>query len=261
MTDFFETLTAAAPRLWEATLVTLQLSIGGAAVALVVAVVLGLAALSPSMTVRGTSRVVVEFFRGTSLVVQLFWLFFVLPQLGVDLPSMTTGILALGLNYGAYGSEVVRGSINAVPRGQWETTVALSMSRVTTMRRVIWPQAWALMLPGFSNLTIMLIKGSALAGFIFLQDLTFVTEQLRRTTDTFVAFGIGMVIYYLIALAASAGLRWLERRAQRRLGLAPRTRRQRTRQQAENARLQSTGAVGAPAGGGAVGAPTGGGAP
>jgi polar amino acid transport system permease protein len=234
VTDFFETLTAAAPRLWEATLVTLQLSVGGAAVAFVVAVVLGLASLSPSMLLRGTSRVVVEFFRGTSLVVQLFWLFFVLPQLGVDLPSMTTGILALGLNYGAYGSEVVRGSVNAVPKGQWETTVALSMSRVTTMRRVIWPQAWALMLPGFSNLTIMLIKGSALAGFIFLQDLTFVTEQLRRTTDTFVAFGIGMVIYYLIALAASSALRWLERRAQRRLGLAPPTRGERQRAQARS---------------------------
>lgn len=261
MTDFFDTLTAAAPRLWEATLVTLQLSVGGAAVAFVVAVLLGLASLSGVALVRGVSRVVVEFFRGTSLVVQLFWLFFVLPQLGIDLPSMTTGILALGLNYGAYGSEVVRGSINAVPKGQWETTVALSMSPVTTMRRVIWPQAWALMLPGLNNLLIMLIKGSALAGFIFLQDLTFVTDQLRRTTDTFVAFGIGMVIYYLIALGASGVLRWLERRAQRRLGLAPPTRRERIRQNAETARLQGTGAVGAPAGGGAAGAPTGGGAP
>src|SRR5699024_10921626 len=118
-----------------------------------------------------------------------------------------------------YGSEVVRGSLNAVPKGQWETTTALSMSWPLKMRRVIWPQAWALMLPGFNNLLIMLIKGSALAGFILLQDPTFVTDQLRRTLDTFTAFGLGMVIYFLISLACSYTLRWMETRAQRRLGL------------------------------------------
>src|SRR5690625_7587537 len=75
------------------------------------------------------------------------------------------------------------------------------------------------MIPGFNNMLIMLIKGSALAGFIFLQDLTFVTEQLRRTLDTFTAFGLGLVIYFLISLICSYILRWMELRAQRRLGL------------------------------------------
>ncbi|MGC0142353.1 ectoine/hydroxyectoine ABC transporter permease subunit EhuC [Pseudactinotalea sp. Z1732] len=219
MQDFLDSFVSAAPRLWEGTVVTLQLSVGGAAVAFFVACLLGVAANSRFIIVRTLVRIVVEFFRGTSLVVQMFFLFFVLPMLGIEWASLTTGIIALGLNYGAYGSEVVRGSLNAVPKGQWETTTALSMSWWNKMRRVIWPQAWALMLPGFNNLLIMLIKGSSLAGFIFLQDLLFITQQVRRTMDTATAFGLSLVIYFLISLACSAVLRWMELRAQRKLGL------------------------------------------
>lgn len=219
MRDFIDAFVGAAPQLWDGTVTTLILSLGGAALAFVIACVLGLAAISRFVVVRTIVRVIVEFFRGTSLVVQMFFLFFVFPMWGIEWDPYTTGIVALGLNYGAYGSEVVRGSLNAVPKGQWETTTALSMSWPLKIRRVIWPQAWALMIPGFNNLLIMLIKGSALAGFIFLQDLTFVTEQMRRTLDTFTAFGLGLVIYFLISLICSYILWWMELRAQRRLGL------------------------------------------
>lgn len=219
--DLFESLLDAWPQLWSGIQITLQLSLGGAALAFVLAVALGLASISEIGLLRGTSRVLVEFFRGTSLVVQLFWLFFVLPQLGFRLESMAAGIVALGLNYGAYGAEVVRGSLNAVPKAQWEGTTALSMPWVTKMRRIIWPQAWALMLPGLNNLMVMLVKGTSLALLIFLHDLTFVVDNLRRTEGTYVAFGLGFALYYLISLGFSAALRLLERRAQRRLGLAP----------------------------------------
>lgn len=221
MRDFIDAFVQAAPRLWEGTVTTLLLSLGGAALAFVIACLLGLLAISRFMVVRGVVRIIVEFFRGTSLVVQMFFLFFVFPMWGIEWDPYTTGIVALGLNYGAYGAEVVRGSLNSVPKGQWETTTALSMSWTLKVRRVIWPQAWALMLPGFNNLLIMLIKGSALAGFIFLQDLTFVTDQLRRTLDTFTAFGLGLVIYFIISLICSYALRWMEHRAQRKLGLKP----------------------------------------
>ncbi|WP_153394693.1 ectoine/hydroxyectoine ABC transporter permease subunit EhuC [Ornithinicoccus halotolerans] len=219
MSDLLDTLAAASPQLWEGTLVTLQLTFGGAALAFLVAVGLGLAALSPWVIVRTLVRVIVELFRGTSLVVQVFFLFYVLPLWGVELAPYTTGILALGLNYGAYGSEVVRGSLTSVPQGQWETTTALSMSWLHKMRRVIWPQAWALMLPGLNNLLIMLVKGTALASFFLMNDLTFVSDQMRRTAGTFTSYGIAMVIYLLIALALSWALRVLEARALRRLGL------------------------------------------
>src|SRR5699024_11752411 len=142
--DLIQTVVDWWPRLWDAIVVTLQLSVGGAIVAMIIAVVLGLASITKIGVLRIISRIIVEFFRGTSLVVQLFWLFFVLPQFGYQLEPLACGILALGLNYGAYGAEVVRGSLNAVPEGQWETTTALSMSWTMKMRRIIWPQAWAL---------------------------------------------------------------------------------------------------------------------
>ncbi|WP_250447187.1 amino acid ABC transporter permease [Actinotalea sp. C106] len=219
--ELLESLLDAWPQLWSGIQITLGLSLGGAALAFAVAVVLGLAAISEAAVLRGVSRVVVEFFRGTSLVVQLFWLFFVLPQFGLRMDSMLTGIIALGLNYGAYGAEVVRGSLNAVPKAQWEGTTALSMSWATKMRRIIWPQAWALMLPGLNNLMVMLVKGTALALLIFLHDLTFVVDNLRRTEGTYFAFGVGFALYYLISLGFSSILRALELRAQRKLGLKP----------------------------------------
>ncbi|GGB16084.1 ectoine/hydroxyectoine ABC transporter permease subunit EhuC [Flexivirga endophytica] len=203
--------------------VTLELSVFGGAVAFVVAVVLGLAAISRLAVVRTVSRIIVEFFRGTSLVVQLFVLVYVLPQAtSVGSHPLLFCVIALGLNYGAYGSEVVRGSLNAVPPGQWETTTALSMSWLTKIRRVIWPQAWALMLPGLNNLMVMLVKGTAIALFIGLPDLTSVGDDLRKSgVDAWTVYGISFVLYYLAALAFSAFLRHLEVRAQRRLGIRP----------------------------------------
>lgn len=220
--DNFEALGNALPRLGEGVLITLQLTAGGAALAFVVAVTLGLAARQELLLVRGAARVVIEFFRGTSLLVQLFWLFYVLPLMGIRLDSLITGILALGLNYGAYGAEVVRGSINAVPRGQWEVATALSLSPVHRMRRVIWPQAWALMIPSLTNLLIMLLKGTAVAYVVLMHDLTYVTEQLRKSTgDTFFSYGIGMIVYFLIALVLVLLANLVERHAKHRLGQGP----------------------------------------
>lgn len=203
--------------------ITLELSVFGGIVAFVVAVLLGLASLSRSAVLRGVSRVIVEFFRGTSLVVQLFFFAYVTPQIfGWGSHLLLFGIFALGLNYGAYGSEVVRGSMNAVPPGQWETTTALSMPWILKVRRVIWPQAWALMLPGLNNLMVMLVKGTAIAYFIGLYDLTYVSDELRKGgADMWTVYGIAFVIYYFVALAFSAALRGLEARAQRRLGIRP----------------------------------------
>lgn len=222
MQQNLEALASAGPRLLDGLWVTLQLTVGGAALALAVAVTLGLMAGSSSRWLTVPSRIVVEFFRGTSLVVQLFWLFFVLPQLGVELNAMLVGVLALGLNYGAYAAEVVRGSIESVPRGQWEATTALSMSRAHRMRRVIFPQAWALMIPSLASLLVHLLKGTAIVGFITLNDFTFHLDQLRRQTDTFFALGaVGLVGYFILALLLTLGMNALEARAKNRLGRGP----------------------------------------
>lgn len=224
MSDKLDALQAALPRLAEGLEVTLKLTLGGAALAFLVSVVFGLLSISSVAPLRWLATVVVEFFRGTSLVVQLFWLYYVMPQVGVSMDAVWTGILALGLNYGAYGAEVVRGSINSVDKGQWEGATALNMSSLTRMRRVIWPQAWALMLSGYNNLLIMLIKGTPAVTFIALHEMFYQVVELRKSTgSTVFAFSVGLLLYYLYALGFSKGLRLLEKRAFKRLGITPRS--------------------------------------
>lgn len=213
-----EALMAALPRILDGVWITLQLTLGGAALAMLIAVIFGLMARQENILIRGFARTIIELFRGTSLVVQVFWFFFVLPQLGVELSPMFAGILALGLNYGAYAAEVVRGSINAVPAGQWEATTALSMTKAQRMRRIIFPQAWALMIPSLTNLLIHLLKGTAIVGTITIADLTFRLDSLQRDTSTFFAYGIGLVIYFLLAYALTLIMNGLEVHAKHRLG-------------------------------------------
>lgn len=150
--------------------ITVLYTILGALSSLVISFVLGLAALSSSGLMRGASRTVVEFFRGTSLVVQLLWIFFVLPQLGLRFEPLAAATLALALNFGAYGSEVVRGAIASVPREQWETTVALGLGRVQRMRRVLLPQAVPEMIPPFGNLLVQILKTSSLLFIVGITD-------------------------------------------------------------------------------------------
>lgn len=216
--DNLSALWAALPAIGDGVLVTLLLTVGGALLALIVAVILGLSARAENIVIRGAARVIIEFFRGTSLVVQLFFLFFVLPQLGVTISPILCGIIGLGLNYGAYGAEVIRGSINSVATGQCEAATALSMSRAHRMRRVIFPQAWALMIPSLTNLLIQLLKGTAIVGFITLVDLTVALDRLRIQTDTLFYGIVGLVLYFVIAYALTLIMNALEVRAKHKLG-------------------------------------------
>ena len=211
-------LWAAVPQVLEGLGITVLLTVCGAILAFAIAVALGLLARSRAVLVRGLARVVIEFFRGTSLVVQLFLFFFVLPQIGLSMPPIVAGVIALGLNYGAYGAEVVRGSIAAVPTGQWEASTALSLSPVHRMRRIIIPQAWALMIPSLNNLLIQLLKGTAIVGFITLFDLTVALDKLRIATDVFFAYGVGLLLYFVLAYILTLGMNALEVRAKHRLG-------------------------------------------
>ncbi|WP_246956716.1 ectoine/hydroxyectoine ABC transporter permease subunit EhuC [Brachybacterium sp. Marseille-Q7125] len=209
------------PQLLEGAGVTMALTLGGAAGAMLIALVFGIAQTVKLAVVRVIARVFVEVFRGTSLVVQLFWLFFVLPLLGWELEPMLCGILALSLNYGAYGAEVVRGSIQSVPKGQYEAISALSLSPARGMFRIIIPQAWALMIPSLSNLLIQLLKGTAIVNLITLADLFFQIEQLRRTTGTWFAFLVGLAMYFVLAWVLVIFMNALEVRAKHRIGRGP----------------------------------------
>ncbi|MDN5600841.1 MAG: ectoine/hydroxyectoine ABC transporter permease subunit EhuC [Brachybacterium sp.] len=213
------------PQIVDGLLVTMLAMALGALLALVIAFVFGIAQISKFVVVRVVARIFVEFFRGTSIVVQLFWLAFVLPQLpypfGFQLDPLLVGVLALGLNYGAYAAEVVRGSIGSVPKGQYEAISALSLSPTRGMFRVVIPQAWALMLPSLSNLWIQLLKGSAIVSTVLLYDLFFQVEQLRDRTGTWFAYTFALLAYYLIAWLIVILMNGLEIRAKHNIGRGP----------------------------------------
>ncbi|WP_201780859.1 ectoine/hydroxyectoine ABC transporter permease subunit EhuC [Aneurinibacillus tyrosinisolvens] len=202
------------PPLLQGTMVTGKLFIMSSLLAIVVSFVAGLGRLSNYTIVRALISFYVNVFRGTSLLIQLFWLFFALPILGVELSPMVAGVLAMGLNYGAYGSEVVRSSILAIPKGQMEAAIALNMTRTQRMTRVILPQAQVMMLPAFGNLLIELLKGTSLVSLITLADLTFKGMVLRTfaINKTPEILGMMLVIYFIMAYIITLGVRWLERR-------------------------------------------------
>ena len=203
------------PALMRGLATTIQLTAMGATLALIVALIAGIARSSRYFIVRAVTSFYVEIFRGTSILVQLFWIFFVLPlpPFNLSLSPLQAGVLALGLNVGAYGAEVVRGAIKAIPKGQIEASIALNMSSGLMMRRVIIPQAMVRMLPPFGNLLIELLKATSLVSLITLSDVTFQALSLRqtvgRTTEVFLLI---LVIYFLLAYPLTLGVRWLEQR-------------------------------------------------
>jgi polar amino acid transport system permease protein len=135
------------PTLLQGLWITLLITAGGAMVAAVAAFAAGLARLSQRVWVRLPAIVYIDLFRGTSALVQLFWAYFALPLLGIKLDAVTVGITVLGLNIGAYGAEVVRGAIQAVPVEQHEAAVALNFTEHQTLWHIVLPQALLAMLP------------------------------------------------------------------------------------------------------------------
>lgn len=208
------------PQFWDGVMITLAQTGLATVLAVTIALVVGVMLQVKNMFVYSAATVYVEFFRGTSLLVQLYVIFFVLPLLGLTLDKFVAGFLAIGLNLGAYGAEIVRGAILSVPKGQWEAAVALNMSPQTRMVRVILPQAFLIMLPAWGNLLIELLKGSALVALISVTDLMFVSKQINESTFLSAqAFGTALILYYLMArFGITPTMRYLERTMARRVG-------------------------------------------
>ncbi|WP_159586370.1 ectoine/hydroxyectoine ABC transporter permease subunit EhuC [Chelativorans xinjiangense] len=199
------------PGLLQGAAITIQITIGGCLLAVVMALIAAMAKMYGPLPLRWLAVAYIEVFRGTSALVQLFWLFFVLPHFGVNLDPMTVAITALGLNVGAYGAEVVRGAVNAVARGQWEASVALNMPRALALRRIILPQAFVAMIPPWGNLFIELLKATALVSLITISDLTFKAQQMNQTTfRTIEIFTIVLVVYLALSVLITVGMRTLE---------------------------------------------------
>lgn len=209
-----------APQFLDGATITLAQTGLATVLAITIALVVGVMLQVKNKFVYSAATVYVEFFRGTSLLVQLYVIFFVLPLLGLTLDKFVAGFLAIGLNLGAYGAEIVRGAILSVPKGQWEAAVALNMSTRTRMVRIILPQAFLIMLPAWGNLLIELLKGSALVALISVGDLMFVSKQINESTFLSAqAFGTALILYYLMArFGITPTMRYLERTMARRVG-------------------------------------------
>ncbi|HWD01484.1 MAG TPA: ectoine/hydroxyectoine ABC transporter permease subunit EhuC [Amycolatopsis sp.] len=206
-------------------LLTVEATIGGIVLATALSFLAGLAMLSRFTAVRVITRVYVEIWRGTSEVVQLFWIYFALPVLtGFQILPLWAGIFVLGLNFGAYGAEIVRGAVQSVPREQREGCVALNFSPAQRMRRVILPQAFVDMVPPFNNLFIQLLKGTALLTFITVPEMTYQASQVlvtRYTGQAALIWTTVLVFYLVLSVLITTGMKVLERRAAARVGRTP----------------------------------------
>lgn len=204
------------PELLRGTLMTVELTLCAAMVAVGVALIAAVSKMYGPRPLRWLAIVYIEVFRGTSALVQLFWLFFVLPYFGVTLGPFSVGVAALGMNIGAYGAEVIRGSIQSIDKGQWEAATALNISHMQTLRRIILPQAFVVMIPPWGNLFIELLKGTALVSMITLGDLAFKAQQLNQNTlHTLQIFSLVLIIYLCLSMIITVLMRALENRAAR----------------------------------------------
>nr|CAD6425614.1 ectoine/hydroxyectoine ABC transporter permease subunit EhuD [Rhizobium sp. Q54] len=192
--------------------VTLKAAAAGFAIALVLGLVFALLRRSRVKVISWTTAFIVEFLRDTPLLVQLFFLYYVLPNFGIVLPAFLTGALALGLQYAAYTSEVYRGGIEAVGRGQWEAATALNLTRMQTYRDIIIPQAIPRIVPAMGNYLVAMIKETPVLSVITVLEMMGLANMIgERTFEYLVPLTLVGLIFLLLTLICSAGLHHLQK--------------------------------------------------
>lgn len=204
------------PHLLRGAAVTLEITLATAVLAFVLSFVVAAARASAIKPIRWLAVAYVEVLRGTSAIVQLFYLFFILPAFGVSLPAMATAIVGLTLNMSAYGSEIVRAGLDSVGEGQREAAKALGLSPFKVYRLVVIPQALGVMLPSFGNLLIELIKATSLVSLITLTELTFSGRQMVVSTGrSLEVWGLVLLLYFALSYPLTWVVRYAEKRATR----------------------------------------------
>lgn len=201
------------PRFWDGVIVTLQALVLGTLIAFSLGLVWAIAQRSPAKVICWPVTAVTEFIRNTPLLVQLFFLFYVLPEWGPTLSPLTTGVLALGLHYSTYTAEVYRAGIDGVPTGQWEAATALNIPRRRTWTAVILPQAVRRVIPALGNYVVAMLKDSPMIAVIGVLDMLGEARQFGaqtfQPTESITLVGIAFIV---IAYPASLLIRSLERR-------------------------------------------------
>lgn len=201
-------------------IVTIEAALAGFAIALVLGLVWYVLRRSRLKTVSYTVAGVVEFIRDTPLLVQLFFLYYVLPDYGVILPAFLTGAIALGLQYSAYTSEVYRGGFDAVPRGQWEAATALNLSRYVIYRDIVIPEAVPRIMPNMGNYAVSMLKETPILSVVTVLDMLNLANMIGdRTFEYLVPLSLVGIIFPIMTTLCSIGIYLLER-ALPRAGLA-----------------------------------------
>lgn len=195
---------------------TIPLTIISFTIGLVIALAVALARLSPNVLLSNLARFYISIIRGTPLLVQLFIVFFALPEFGVKIDPFPAAVIAFSLNVGGYAAEIIRSAIQSIPKGQWEAAETIGLNYAGTLRRIILPQAARVAVPPLSNTLISLVKDTSLASTIL------VTELLRQaqivaapTFEFFALYGTAAIYYWVICLVLSFGQSRLERRLER----------------------------------------------
>jgi len=201
------------PSLYQGTLVSLQITFVAALIGMGLGSILGLAEISSLKVIRLCVGIYVTLIRGTPMLVQILFIFYVLPQLGLMIAPFWAASLAIGLNSSAYVSQIIRSGVNAVPKGEIEAAYTLGFSRLQTMIYIIFPQALRMTLPALGNELITLVKDSSLASIIGVMELTKKASVIRsRTYDAFSILLAISIIYLVLTATLSLGIKYFEKR-------------------------------------------------
>lgn len=196
--------------------VTIPLTIISFVVGLVIALGVALARLSKNRALSGVARFYISLIRGTPLLVQLFIVFFALPEFGIRIDPFPAAVIAFSLNVGGYAAEIIRSSILSIPKGQWEAAETIGYHYAGALRRIILPQATRVAVPPLSNTLISLVKDTSLASTILVTELFRTAQNVAAPTFEFFAlYGTAAVYYWVICLVLSFGQSRLEHRLER----------------------------------------------
>jgi len=201
------------PVLLQGFKITLLATFLGAIVAAVLGLVFAILRRSPNRMVARVTGFVVEFIRGTPLLVQLYFIFYVLPDIGISLPALTAGVIGMGLHYATYTAEVYRGGIEAVPRGQWEAAKATNLTTRQTWLHVVLPQAVPPMIPAMANYLLAMFKETPLLSAITVVELMNQAKSVANSSYRYVEpMTLVGAMFLIVSIISVIALRWLERR-------------------------------------------------
>lgn len=196
---------------------TIPLTLASFAIGLAIAILIALARLGESRILRGLASFYVSLIRGTPLLVQLFVIFYALPQLGVVIDPFPSAILAFSLNVGGYSAETIRAAILSVPKGQWEAALTIGLDRATTLRRVIAPQALRVAVPPLFNTFISLVKDTSLASSIMVSELLREAQIIAAPSYRFLLlYSLAALYYWLICTVLATAQSRIEKKLEAR---------------------------------------------